>query len=73
MKIVLQRVSSAVVKVDGKICGSIGTGYLVLLGIGNDDTEDDCRRLADKIINLRIFSDSVAVYSLCGLPQGKPS
>lgn len=57
MKIVLQRVSSAVVKVDGKICGSIGTGYLVLLGIGNDDTEDDCRRLADKIINLRIFSD----------------
>lgn len=57
MKIVLQRVSSAVVKVNGKICGSIGTGYLVLLGIGNDDTEDDCRRLADKIINLRIFSD----------------
>ncbi len=57
MKIVLQRVSSAVVKVDGKICGSIGMGYLVLLGIGNDDTEDDCRRLADKIINLRIFSD----------------
>ncbi len=57
MKIVLQRVSSAGVKVDGKICGSISTGYLVLLGIGNDDTEDDCRRLADKIINLRIFSD----------------
>ncbi len=57
MKIVLQRVSSASVKVDGEICGSIGVGYLVLLGIGNDDTEEDCRRLADKIINLRIFSD----------------
>lgn len=57
MKIVLQRVSSASVKVDGEICGSIGVGYLVLLGVGNDDTEDDCRRLADKIINLRIFSD----------------
>ncbi len=57
MKIVLQRVNSASVKVNDKICGSIGIGYLVLLGVGNDDTEDDCRRLADKIINLRIFSD----------------
>lgn len=57
MKIVLQRVNSASVKVDGEICGSIGKGYLVLLGVGHEDTEEDCRRLADKIINLRIFSD----------------
>ena len=57
MKIVLQRVSSASVTVDGEICGKIGTGYLVLLGVGLGDTEEDCRRLADKIINLRIFSD----------------
>lgn len=57
MKIVLQRVASACVKVDGKICGEIGKGYLVLLGVGERDTEDDCRRLADKIINLRIFAD----------------
>ncbi len=57
MKIVLQRVSSASVTVDGEICGKIGTGYLVLLGVGQGDTEEDCRRLADKIINLRIFSD----------------
>ena len=57
MKIVLQRVNSASVRVDDKICGRIGIGYLVLLGVGNDDTEDDCRRLANKIINLRIFSD----------------
>lgn len=57
MKIVLQRVSSASVKVDGEITGSIRTGYLLLFGVGRDDTEDDCRRLADKIINLRIFSD----------------
>ena len=57
MKIVLQRVSSASVTVDGKICGEIGKGYLVLLGVGQGDTEEDCRRLADKIINLRIFSD----------------
>lgn len=57
MKIVLQRVRSASVTVDGEICGEIGIGYLLLLGVGHDDTEDDCRRLADKIINLRIFSD----------------
>ncbi len=57
MKIVLQRVNSASVKVGGEICGSIGKGYLVLLGVGHEDTEEDCRRLADKIINLRIFSD----------------
>ncbi|MBR5513842.1 MAG: D-tyrosyl-tRNA(Tyr) deacylase [Ruminococcus sp.] len=57
MKIVLQRVTSASVAVDGEVCGKIGTGYLVLLGVGQGDTEEDCRRLADKMINLRIFSD----------------
>ena len=57
MKIVLQRVSSASVTVEGKICGKIDNGYLVLLGAGQGDTEQDCRKLADKIINLRIFSD----------------
>jgi D-tyrosyl-tRNA(Tyr) deacylase len=57
VRIALQRVSSASVTVDGKICGEIGTGYLVFLGVGQGDTEEDCRRLADKIINLRIFSD----------------
>ncbi|MBO5318318.1 MAG: D-tyrosyl-tRNA(Tyr) deacylase [Ruminococcus sp.] len=57
MRIVLQRVTSASVRVDGELTGSIGTGYLLLFGVGKEDTEDDCRRLADKIINLRIFSD----------------
>lgn len=57
MRIVLQRVNKASVTVDGKVCGEIGKGYLVLLGVGQDDTEEDCRRLADKVINLRIFSD----------------
>ena len=57
MRIVLQRVTSAAVKVDGKVCGKIGTGYLVLLGIGKEDTEEECRKLADKVMNLRIFSD----------------
>lgn len=57
MRIVLQRVTSASVTVGGEVTGRIGTGYLVLLGVGQGDTEEDCRRLADKLINLRIFSD----------------
>lgn len=57
MKIVLQRVTSASVKVDGNITGKIDKGYLLLFGAGQGDIEDDCRRLADKIINLRIFPD----------------
>ncbi|MBQ9947773.1 MAG: D-tyrosyl-tRNA(Tyr) deacylase [Oscillospiraceae bacterium] len=57
MKIVIQRVERASVTVEGKVCGQIGCGYLVLLGIGQEDTEADCERLAAKMINLRIFSD----------------
>ena len=57
MKIVLQRVTNAQVDVDGKTAGKIGSGLLVLLGVGQDDTEKDCERLAEKIVNLRIFSD----------------
>ena len=57
MKIVLQRVTHASVTVDGNITGKINTGYVVLFGVGKDDTQEDCRRVADKIINLRIFSD----------------
>ena len=57
MRIVLQRVTSASVKVDGEVVGSIGTGFLLLFGVGHEDTEEECRRLADKISGLRIFSD----------------
>jgi D-tyrosyl-tRNA(Tyr) deacylase len=57
MKIVLQRVSSAFVKVNGETVGKIGQGFVVLLGIGEGDNESDCERLAEKIANLRIFRD----------------
>ena len=57
MKIVVQRVLQADVSVDRKICGKINKGYLVLIGIGHEDTQQDCIRLADKLVNLRIFSD----------------
>lgn len=57
MKAVVQRVSEASVNVDGKCVGSIGNGFLVLLGVGAGDTEEDMKYIADKIIKLRIFSD----------------
>jgi len=57
MKIVLQRVSEASVKVDGEIVGQIGLGLLVLCGIGVDDNEDDIDWVATKMCNMRIFSD----------------
>ena len=57
MRVVVQRVINASVEVNGQICGSIKKGLLVFIGIGDGDSENDCKRLADKIINLRIFSD----------------
>lgn len=57
MRAVVTRVKSASVKIDGKINGAIKTGYLILLGVGPDDTEAEAVRLADKICNLRVFED----------------
>lgn len=57
MRTVIQRVTSASVSVDGKTVGSIGTGFLVLAGFTEGDTEADCIRIAKKIGGLRIFSD----------------
>lgn len=57
MRAVVQRVSESSVTVDGKTVGSIGKGYLVLVGFTHTDTEADCGRIAKKIGNLRIFSD----------------
>ncbi len=58
MRAVVQRVSRARVTVDGRVTGEIGHGLLVLLGVGSADTEQDARRLADKIAELRIFEDA---------------
>jgi D-tyrosyl-tRNA(Tyr) deacylase len=57
MKAVIQRVTSASVNVDDKIVGRIGPGIMVLLGIDKGDDESKAEWLAEKIINLRIFSD----------------
>ena len=57
MRAVLTRVTSASVTIDGQVVGSIGKGFLILLGIGPNDTEKECRYLAEKALGLRIFED----------------
>ncbi|MEN9292093.1 MAG: hypothetical protein RLZZ357_1937 [Bacteroidota bacterium] len=58
MRVVIQRVSEAAVKIDGTIVGEISKGLVVLLGIAQEDTEQDALYLIQKLINLRIFSDA---------------
>ena len=57
MRAVLTRVKSASVTIDGEVVGKIGKGFLILLGIGPNDTEKECRYLAEKALGLRIFTD----------------
>ena len=57
MRAVLTRVKSASVTIDGEIVGKIGKGFLILLGVGPNDTEKECRYLAEKALGLRIFED----------------
>ena len=58
MRAVVQRVRNASVEVSGEIVANIGNGLLVLLGVGQDDDRADADYLAEKIINLRIFTDA---------------
>lgn len=64
MKVVLQRVTSASVVVEGQEVAAIGDGLLILLGIEEADTQEDIDWLAAKIINLRIFNDSDNIMNL---------
>ena len=57
MRAVLTRVSSASVTIDGKVNGKIGRGFLILLGVGPEDTKADATKLAEKLLSLRIFTD----------------
>jgi D-aminoacyl-tRNA deacylase len=57
MRAVIQRVTGASVRVDGRVVGEIGPGLLVLLGVAKTDSEKDSVFLAEKIVNLRIFAD----------------
>ena len=57
MRVVLQRVQHARVRVDGELIGEIGKGFLILLGVADTDTEVSADKMADKICKLRIFED----------------
>ncbi len=64
MRAVVQRVKEAKVEVEGRTVGEIGPGFLVLLGVGEDDSEKDCEYLANKVAHLRIFSDDQGLMNL---------
>lgn len=64
MKALLQRVTQAKVEVDNKIVGEIGPGFLIFLGVSQNDTEQDIDYLVNKIINLRVFADSNEKFNL---------
>ncbi|TCO79841.1 D-aminoacyl-tRNA deacylase [Marinisporobacter balticus] len=64
MRAVIQRVSCASVMVDGSILGEIDKGFLVLLGVEEDDEEKDLEYMAEKIVNLRIFEDEFEKMNL---------
>jgi D-aminoacyl-tRNA deacylase len=57
VRAVVQRVSSAAVRVEGKVAGEIGAGLCVLVGVGQGDSEEDARWLGDKVVDLRVFED----------------
>jgi D-tyrosyl-tRNA(Tyr) deacylase len=57
MRVIIQRVSEARVRIEGEVVGEIGNGLLVLLGVAKSDTAENARWLADKIVSLRVFND----------------
>lgn len=70
MRVLLQRVSTASVVVDGMTTGAIGRGLLLLIGVTHDDSEAVEDRLADKIVKLRIFSDEAGLMNRSVLDVG---
>lgn len=70
MRAVLQRVKSGRVSVDSRVIAEIGTGLVILLGVGPQDREEQARVLADKIANLRIFDDDQGKMNLSLLDVG---
>ena len=67
MKALLQRVTGASVSVAGGVVGRIGRGLVVFVGVANGDSEEDARYLAQRTVNLRIFSDQEGRFNLSAL------
>ena len=70
MRAVVQRVTRAEVRVDERITGKIGQGLLVLVGVGVADDSDDARWIAEKVANLRIFTDDAGLMNRSVLEVG---
>jgi D-aminoacyl-tRNA deacylase len=70
MRVVLQRVKSGGVSIDGHVIAEIGKGLVILVGVGGDDSEAQVRILADKVVNLRIFEDAQGKMNLSLLDVG---
>ena len=70
MRTVIQRVSHASVTIDGQVHGKIGKGYMILVGICDEDTEETVRKMAEKISKLRIFEDDAGKMNLSILQTG---
>jgi D-tyrosyl-tRNA(Tyr) deacylase len=64
MKVVIQRVKEASVRIEGRVAGSIGQGLLVLLGIETSDTMEDVQWLSNKVVQMRLFDDAEGVMNL---------
>lgn len=73
MRVIIQRVSSASVVVDGEIVGSCGPGLLLLVGVHRDDDSKGLKKVADKVTNMRIFNDGEGKMnlSLLDLPESE--
>ena len=70
MKTVIQRVSHASVTIDGTEKSAIGKGFLILLGIGSEDTQEDIDWLVKKTVNLRVFDDENGIMNRSILDDG---
>lgn len=67
MRAVLQRVTKGKVTIENQVVGEIGAGYVVLLGVGANDTEAEVELLSNKIANLRVFADGEGKFNLSAL------
>ena len=70
VRAVVQRVAEASCRVEGEVVGAIGPGLVVLLGVGQGDTDADADYLADKVLNLRVFSDEAGQMNRSVLDVG---
>lgn len=64
MRLLIQRVSRASVEIEGTVKGAIGKGFLVLVGVTHEDTEEDLEYLAQKLLKIRLFDDENGVMNL---------